>query len=95
MDDQLSFVSLDFASKKRRTKRDVFLAKMGGIVPWASREALIDPYCPKLGPQGGRRPCQFGYRKDRYRGIAKRRTQVFALLALANLYLARGRLASA
>ena len=38
---------------------------------------------------------QFGYRKVRYRGIAKNGTQVFALLALANLYLARGRLAVA
>ena len=39
--------------------------------------------------------CQFGYRKVRYRGIAKNGAQVFALLALANLYLARGRLVSA
>ena len=38
---------------------------------------------------------QFGYRKVRYRGIAKNGAQVFALLALANLYLARGRLVSA
>ena len=33
--------------------------------------------------------CQFGYRKVRYRGIAKNGAQVFALLALANLYLSR------
>ena len=39
--------------------------------------------------------CQFGYRKVRYRGIAKNGAQVFALFALANLYLVRGRLASA
>ena len=38
--------------------------------------------------------CQFGYRKVRYRGIAKNGAQVFSLLALANLYLARARLAS-
>jgi transposase, IS5 family len=36
--------------------------------------------------------CQFGYRRVRYRGIAKNGAQVFALLALANLYLARGKL---
>lgn len=30
--------------------------------------------------------CQFGNRKVRYRGIAKNGAQVFALLALANLY---------
>jgi IS5 family transposase len=39
--------------------------------------------------------CQFGYRKVRYRGIAKNGAQVFSLLALANLYLARRTLASA
>ena len=39
--------------------------------------------------------CQFGYRKVRYRGIAKNGAQLFALFALANLYLVRGRLASA
>src|SRR5258708_14537793 len=39
--------------------------------------------------------CQFGYRKVRYRGIAKNGAQVFSLLALANLYLARRKLASA
>jgi len=39
--------------------------------------------------------CQFGYRKVRYCGIAKNGAQVFALLALANLYLVRRRLASA
>ena len=36
-----------------------------------------------------------GFRKVRYRGIAKNGAQVFALLALANLYLVRSRLASA
>jgi IS5 family transposase len=39
--------------------------------------------------------CQFGNRKVRCRVIAKNGAQVFALLALANLYLACGRLASA
>ena len=56
MADQLSFASLDFAAKKKRTKRDVFLAEMAAIVPWAKLEALIEPHYPKAGPQGGRRP---------------------------------------
>jgi transposase, IS5 family len=38
--------------------------------------------------------CQFGYRKVRYRGIAKNGAQVFALFALANLYRVRRRIAS-
>ena len=39
--------------------------------------------------------CQFGYRSVRYRGIAKNAAQVFSLLALANLYLARHKLMAA
>ena len=39
--------------------------------------------------------CQFGYRKVRYRGIKKNGAQVFTLLALANIYLARKKLAAA
>ena len=54
MADQLSFASLDFAAKKKRTKRDVFLAEMAAVVPWAKLEALIEPHYPRLGPQGGR-----------------------------------------
>src|SRR5215468_8961504 len=56
MDAQLSFASLDFAGKKKRTKRDVFLAEMAAVVPWSKLEALIEPHYPKVGPQGGRRP---------------------------------------
>ena len=33
--------------------------------------------------------CQFGYRKARYRGIAKNGAQLTTLFALANLYLLR------
>src|SRR3954468_22880410 len=54
--DQLSFASLDFAAKKKRTKRDVFLAEMAAVVPWDALEAVIEPHYPKIGPKGGRRP---------------------------------------
>ena len=33
--------------------------------------------------------CQFGYRRVRYKGLAKNRAQVMSLVALANLYLLR------
>ena len=36
--------------------------------------------------------CQFSYHKVRYRGIDKNGAQVFALLALARLFLVRRRL---
>jgi len=52
----LSFASLDFAAKKKRTKRDVFLAEMAAIVPWSALKAPIEPHDPEVGPQGGRRP---------------------------------------
>ena len=35
---QLSFATLDYATKKKRTKRDVFLAEMAEVVPWAQLE---------------------------------------------------------
>ena len=55
MDGQLSFAPLDYAGKKKRTKRDVFLAEMAAAVPWSVLEAVIAPHYPKEGPQGGRR----------------------------------------
>jgi IS5 family transposase len=58
--DQLSFASLDFAAKKKRTKRDVFLGEMSTVVPWGTLEGLIEPHYPRLGPQGGRRPFPLG-----------------------------------
>ena len=54
--DQLSFASLDFAAKKKRTKRDVFLAEMAAVVPWSTLESVVEPHYPRVGPQGGRRP---------------------------------------
>jgi IS5 family transposase len=58
--DQLSFASLDFAAKKKRTKPDVFLAEMAAVVPWGALEAVIEPHYPKMGPKGGRRAFALG-----------------------------------
>ena len=44
------------AKKKKKTKRDVFLAEMERVVPWARLEAVIEPHYPKASPTGGRRP---------------------------------------
>ena len=41
MVDRFSFSSLDYAAKKKRTRRGVFLAEMAAVVPWAKLEALI------------------------------------------------------
>src|SRR5712672_3071184 len=56
MDGQLSFATLDYAGKKKRTKRDVFLAEMAAAVPWSVLETVIAPHYPKEVPQGGRPP---------------------------------------
>ena len=47
MDGQLSFATLDYVGKKKRTKRDVFLAEMAAAVPWSVLEAVIAPHYPK------------------------------------------------
>jgi hypothetical protein len=57
---QLSFASLDFSAKKKRTKRDVFLSEMAAVVPWGALEGVIEPHYPKIGPKGGRRPFPLG-----------------------------------
>ncbi len=33
--EQLSFASLDYQAKKKRTKREKFLAEMNGVIPWS------------------------------------------------------------
>ena len=54
---QLGFASLDYAAKKKRTKREVFPAEMDRVVPWNRLEAVIAPHYPKANPSGGgRRP---------------------------------------
>jgi hypothetical protein len=54
MDGQLSFATLDYAGKKKRTKRDVFLAEMAAAVPWSVLEAVIAPHYPALKAVVGR-----------------------------------------
>jgi len=53
---QLTFSSLEYAAKKKVTKREVFLTEMASVVPWGALEAVIAPRYPcEPGPQGGRR----------------------------------------
>jgi IS5 family transposase len=42
--DQLSFASLNYAVKKKRTNRDGFLAEMAAAVPWAKLEAVTEAH---------------------------------------------------
>ncbi len=51
---QLTFSDAEYAGKRKQTRREVFLAEMDQVVPWAVLLALIEPHYPKAGR--GRRP---------------------------------------
>jgi len=47
MERQGSFSQAEYASKKKQTRRDKFLAEMEGVVPWARLVERLKPYYPK------------------------------------------------
>ena len=51
---QMSFGDAEYAGKRKRTRREVFLAEMEQVVPWSRLLALIEPHYPKAG--NGRPP---------------------------------------
>ena len=52
---QTSFSELEYAAKKKLTRRDRFLAEIEAVTPWAALEAEIGPFYPK-GEGRGRPP---------------------------------------
>ena len=56
--EQATFAELEHDSKKRRTRREVFLEKMDRLAPWERLEKRIEPFHPK--PGRGRRPYPLG-----------------------------------
>ena len=44
---QISFSQAEFQRKKRRTRREVFLAEMEQIMPWEELFAVVEPHYPK------------------------------------------------
>ena len=51
---QLSFSDAEYAGKRKKTRREVFLEEMEQVVPWKALLKLIEPFYPKAGQ--GRRP---------------------------------------
>jgi len=52
--DQMSFGDAEFAHKKKRTRRELFLVEMDQVVPWKALLQLLEPfYCTG---ERGRRP---------------------------------------
>ena len=54
--DQPTFVDLEYQGKRRRTRRELFLERMDGLIPRRPLEERIRPVYPK--PGRGRRPYQ-------------------------------------
>jgi len=44
---QLSFSDVEYGAKRKKTKREIFLAEMESVVPWDSMIKLIEPVYPK------------------------------------------------
>ncbi len=51
---QPTFADLEYEGKKRKTRREQFLERMDGLIPWEQMEERIRPFYPKAGR--GRRP---------------------------------------
>src|SRR4029077_8129388 len=49
---QASFSDLEYATKKRRTRRETFLAEMDAVVPWPELLAVVEPHYPRSGGRG-------------------------------------------
>ena len=47
---QPTFGDLEYESKKRKTRREIFLERMDGLIPWGMLEERIRPYYPEGGP---------------------------------------------
>ncbi len=52
--DQPTFADLEYQGKKRKTRRELFLERMDGLIPWQRLEECIRPCYPQAGR--GRRP---------------------------------------
>lgn len=45
---QKSFSDLEYAAKKKLTRRDRFLAEIDNVTPWGKLHKLIEPFYPKV-----------------------------------------------
>ena len=51
---QISFADAEYAGKRKKTRREVFLDEMERVVPWKALLKVIEPFYPVAG--NGRRP---------------------------------------
>ena len=46
---QATFADLKYQGKKRKTRRELFLERLDGLIPWQSQEDRIRPFYPQPG----------------------------------------------
>lgn len=49
---QTSFAQAEYDKKRKRTRREIFLAEMEQVIPWARLMEVIEPHYPKSGKRG-------------------------------------------
>jgi len=54
MSQQFTFADSEFSSKRRQTRKEIFLSRMDNLLPWSQLLDVIEPFYPKAG--NGRRP---------------------------------------
>ena len=47
--EQPTFADLEYQNKKRKTRREVFLERIDGLIPWQQLEDRIRPFYPQAG----------------------------------------------
>jgi IS5 family transposase len=57
---QTSFSELEYAAKKKVTRRDRFLGEIEAVTPWSALEEEIEPFYPKGEGRRGRPPVGLG-----------------------------------
>ena len=53
MSHQLTFADSEFSSKRRQTRKEIFLSRMEQILPWQNMVEVIEPFYPKAGNWSG------------------------------------------
>ena len=53
MQGQTTFADIEYAGRRRTTRREEFLKSMDSVVPWADWVALVGPHRPRAGGRGG------------------------------------------
>ena len=56
--EQPTFGELEYENKKRKTRREKFLERMEGLIPWEGLEGGYGPTIRRLGEAGGPTNCQ-------------------------------------